>query len=75
MKKSTALGTSRSGGARDPQVFQYTLRLLVSCLRLTPSGLARRFASGETLLCSGGIRPPFARDDFFTSSRAISGCR
>ncbi|MGH8654457.1 MAG: hypothetical protein ACREYE_20835, partial [Gammaproteobacteria bacterium] len=37
--------------ARDPQVFQYTLRLLVSSLRLTPSGLALRFAPGETLLC------------------------
>ncbi|MGH8652271.1 MAG: hypothetical protein ACREYE_08875 [Gammaproteobacteria bacterium] len=30
MKKSTALGTSRSGGTRDPQVFHYTLRVLRS---------------------------------------------
>ena len=46
MKKSTALGISRSGGARNPHVFQYTLRFLRS----------------------GGTRPPFARDDFFTNS-------
>ncbi|MGH8610323.1 MAG: hypothetical protein ACREX9_23845, partial [Gammaproteobacteria bacterium] len=51
-----------------PHVFQYTLRLLVSSLRLAPSGLARRFAPGETVLRSGGTRPPVARDDFFTSS-------
>ncbi|MGH8650810.1 MAG: hypothetical protein ACREYE_00905 [Gammaproteobacteria bacterium] len=69
MKKSVALGISRSGGARDPQVFQYTLRLLVFSLRLTPSGLALRFAPGETVLCSGGTRPPFAHDDFFTSAQ------
>ncbi len=68
VKKSAALGISRSGGARDPQIFQYTLRLLVSSLRLAPAGLARRFAPGETLLRAGGTRPPFARDDFFTSS-------
>ncbi|MGH8656729.1 MAG: hypothetical protein ACREYE_33130 [Gammaproteobacteria bacterium] len=37
-------------------------------LRLAPAGLARRFAPGETLLRSGGTRPPCARDDFFTSS-------
>ncbi|MGH8656335.1 MAG: hypothetical protein ACREYE_30975 [Gammaproteobacteria bacterium] len=60
---------TRSCGARDPQVFQYTLRLLVSSLRLAPAGLARRFAPGETLLRSGGTRPPFARDDFFTISQ------
>ncbi|MGH8651084.1 MAG: hypothetical protein ACREYE_02390 [Gammaproteobacteria bacterium] len=70
MKKPTALGISRSGGARDPQVFQYTLRLLVPSLGLTPSGLARRFAPGETVLRSGGTRPPFARDGFFTNSQA-----
>ncbi len=69
VKKSTALGTSRSGGARDPHVFHYTLRLLVSSLRLAPAGLARRFAPGETLLRSGGTRLSFARDDFFTSSQ------
>ncbi|MGH8656455.1 MAG: hypothetical protein ACREYE_31610 [Gammaproteobacteria bacterium] len=56
--------------ARDPQVFHYTLRLLVSSLRLAPAGLARRFAPGETVLCSGGTRPPFAHDDFFTSSQS-----
>ncbi|MGH8655572.1 MAG: hypothetical protein ACREYE_26875 [Gammaproteobacteria bacterium] len=28
MKKPTALGISRSGGARNPHVFQYTLRFL-----------------------------------------------
>ncbi|MGH8655172.1 MAG: hypothetical protein ACREYE_24725 [Gammaproteobacteria bacterium] len=73
MKKSAALGISRSGGARDPQVFHYTLRLLVSSLRLAPAGLARRFAPGEALLRSGGTRPPVARDDFFTSSdRALA---
>ncbi|MGH8652401.1 MAG: hypothetical protein ACREYE_09605 [Gammaproteobacteria bacterium] len=64
MKKPTALGISRSGGARDPQVFQYTLRLLVPSLGLTPSGRARRFVPGETLLRSGEMRPPFARNDF-----------
>ncbi|MGH8652511.1 MAG: hypothetical protein ACREYE_10205 [Gammaproteobacteria bacterium] len=70
VKKSAALGISCSGGARDPQVFHYTLRLLVPSLGLAPVGLARRFAPGETLLRSGGTRPPFARDDFFTSSQA-----
>ncbi|MGH8655773.1 MAG: hypothetical protein ACREYE_27950 [Gammaproteobacteria bacterium] len=30
MKKPTALGISRSGGARNPHVFQYTLRFLRS---------------------------------------------
>ena len=40
---------SRSGGARNPHVFQHTLRFLRS----------------------GGTRPPFARDDFFTSSQHI----
>ncbi|MGH8652817.1 MAG: hypothetical protein ACREYE_11910 [Gammaproteobacteria bacterium] len=64
MKKPTALGISRSGGARDPHVFQYTLRLLVSSLRLTPAGLARRFAPGETVLRPGGTRPSFAREGF-----------
>ncbi|MGH8654677.1 MAG: hypothetical protein ACREYE_22045, partial [Gammaproteobacteria bacterium] len=42
-----ALGISRSGGARNPHVFQYTLRFLRS----------------------GGTRPPFARDGFFTNSQ------
>ncbi|MGH8656499.1 MAG: hypothetical protein ACREYE_31840 [Gammaproteobacteria bacterium] len=46
--------------------------MLVPSLGLAPSGLARRFAPGETVLRSGGTRPPFARDDFFTSSRLIS---
>ncbi|MGH8655506.1 MAG: hypothetical protein ACREYE_26545 [Gammaproteobacteria bacterium] len=49
-EKSAALGISRSGGTRDPHVFQYTLRLLVSSLRLAPAGLARRFAPGKTVL-------------------------
>ncbi|MGH8652427.1 MAG: hypothetical protein ACREYE_09735 [Gammaproteobacteria bacterium] len=49
MKKSAALGISCSGGARNPHVFQYTLRFLRS----------------------GGTRPLFARDDFFTSSQAV----
>ncbi|MGH8651541.1 MAG: hypothetical protein ACREYE_04875, partial [Gammaproteobacteria bacterium] len=44
------LGMSRSGGARNPHVFQHTLRFLRS----------------------GGTRPPFARDGFFTSSEACS---
>ncbi|MGH8651298.1 MAG: hypothetical protein ACREYE_03515 [Gammaproteobacteria bacterium] len=70
MKKPTALGISRSGGARNPHVFQYTLRLLVPSLGLAPSGLARRFASGETFLRSGGTQPLFARDDFLTSSQS-----
>ncbi|MGH8652449.1 MAG: hypothetical protein ACREYE_09865 [Gammaproteobacteria bacterium] len=30
MKKPTALGISRSGGARNPHVFQYTLQFLRS---------------------------------------------
>ncbi|MGH8651411.1 MAG: hypothetical protein ACREYE_04135 [Gammaproteobacteria bacterium] len=51
MKKSAALGISCSGGARNPHVFQYTLRFLRS----------------------GGTRPPFARDDFFTSSHFAKG--
>ncbi|MGH8654640.1 MAG: hypothetical protein ACREYE_21840 [Gammaproteobacteria bacterium] len=64
MKKSTALGTSRFRGARNPHVFQYTLRLLVPSLGLAPSGLARRFAPGETVLRPGRMRLSFARDDF-----------
>jgi hypothetical protein len=98
VKKPTALGISRCilgapsratpwpwrpGGARNPHVFQHTLRLLVPSLGLAPAGLALRFAPGETVLRSGGkpgpgsgpvwraedaARPPFARDDFFTSS-------
>ncbi|MGH8654654.1 MAG: hypothetical protein ACREYE_21910, partial [Gammaproteobacteria bacterium] len=50
-----ALGISRSGGARNPHVFQYTLRFLRS----------------------GGTRPSFARDGFFTNSQLSSvndGC-
>ncbi|MGH8652453.1 MAG: hypothetical protein ACREYE_09885, partial [Gammaproteobacteria bacterium] len=43
------LGISRSGGARNPHVFQYTLRFLRS----------------------GGTRPSFARDGFFTNSQAL----
>ncbi|MGH8651641.1 MAG: hypothetical protein ACREYE_05425, partial [Gammaproteobacteria bacterium] len=42
------LGISRSGGARNPHVFQYTLRFLRS----------------------GGTRPSFARDGFFTNSQS-----
>ncbi|MGH8653330.1 MAG: hypothetical protein ACREYE_14695, partial [Gammaproteobacteria bacterium] len=52
VKKPTALGISRSGGARNPHVFQYTLRF--------PR--------------SGGTRPSFARDGFFTNSQRNS-CR
>ncbi|MGH8654498.1 MAG: hypothetical protein ACREYE_21055 [Gammaproteobacteria bacterium] len=48
MKKPTALGISRSGGARNPHVFQYILRFLRS----------------------GGTRPSFARDGFFTNSQS-----
>ena len=55
VKKSTAL----------------TLRLLVPSLGVAPSGLALRFAPGETVLCSGETRLPFARDDFFTSSQRL----
>ncbi|MGH8651309.1 MAG: hypothetical protein ACREYE_03575 [Gammaproteobacteria bacterium] len=73
MKKSAALGISRAGGARDPQVFQYTLRLLVSSLRLAPAGLARRFAPDETVLRSGGTRLPFARDDFSQALQCFPG--
>ncbi|MGH8656799.1 MAG: hypothetical protein ACREYE_33505 [Gammaproteobacteria bacterium] len=65
MNKSAALGISRSGGARDPQVLRNTLRLLVSSLRLAPAGLARRFAPGKTVLRSGGTRPPFGSRRFF----------
>ncbi|MGH8655898.1 MAG: hypothetical protein ACREYE_28615 [Gammaproteobacteria bacterium] len=49
MKKPTALGISRSGGARNAHVFQYTLRFLRS----------------------GGTRPSFARDGFFTNSHSF----
>ncbi|MGH8653238.1 MAG: hypothetical protein ACREYE_14215, partial [Gammaproteobacteria bacterium] len=45
------LGISRSGGARNPHVFQYTLRFLRS----------------------GGTRPSFARDGFFTNSQRCQG--
>ncbi|MGH8651959.1 MAG: hypothetical protein ACREYE_07135 [Gammaproteobacteria bacterium] len=55
-EKPTALGISRSGGARDPQVFQYTLQLLVLSLRLAPAGLALRFAPDETVLCAPAER-------------------
>ncbi|MGH8615390.1 MAG: hypothetical protein ACREYF_26060 [Gammaproteobacteria bacterium] len=48
VKKPTALGISRSGGAWNPHVFQYTL----------------------WSLCSGGTRPPFARNGFFTNSQS-----
>ncbi|MGH8653302.1 MAG: hypothetical protein ACREYE_14550 [Gammaproteobacteria bacterium] len=72
MKISAALWISHFGGARNPHVFQYTLRLLVSSVRLAPAGLARRFAPGETVLRSGEMRPPFARDDFFTSSQPVA---
>ncbi|MGH8652515.1 MAG: hypothetical protein ACREYE_10230, partial [Gammaproteobacteria bacterium] len=48
VKNPTALGISRSGGARNPHVFQYTLRFLRS----------------------GGTRPSFARDGFFTNSQS-----
>ncbi len=65
VKKPTALGMSRSGGARNPHVFQHTLRLLAPSLGLAPSGLALRFAPGETVLRSGETRPHFARDGFF----------
>ncbi|MGH8651971.1 MAG: hypothetical protein ACREYE_07195 [Gammaproteobacteria bacterium] len=58
-KKSTALGTSRSGGARNPHVFHYTLRLFVPSLGLAPAGLALRFAPGKTVLRSGGPRLSF----------------
>ena len=83
MKKSTALGISRSGGARNPHVFQYTLRLLVPSLGLAPLGLALLFAPGETVLRSaesqgqgaalfGAPRMqcelPSLADDFFTIS-------
>jgi len=47
-----------SGDARNPHVFRYTLRLLVPSLGLAPSGLALRFAPGETVLCSGGKPGP-----------------
>ena len=41
MKKSAALGISRSGGARNPRVFQYTL---VAALRRNATSLrSRRF--------------------------------
>ncbi|MGH8656715.1 MAG: ribonuclease H-like domain-containing protein [Gammaproteobacteria bacterium] len=53
MKKPTALGISRSGDARNPHVFQYTLRFLRS----------------------GGTRPSFARDGFFTNSQLSYTCR
>ncbi|MGH8656575.1 MAG: hypothetical protein ACREYE_32270 [Gammaproteobacteria bacterium] len=72
-EKSAALGISRSAGARDPHVFQYTLGLLAPSLRLAPAGLVRRFVPDETVLCSGGTRPLFARDDFFTSFELLGG--
>ncbi len=50
-----------------------TRRLLVPSLGLAPSGRARRLAPGETLLRSGEMRPPVARDDFFTSSEVKGG--
>ncbi|MGH8652448.1 MAG: hypothetical protein ACREYE_09860 [Gammaproteobacteria bacterium] len=71
MKKSAALGISHFGGARNPHVFQYTLRLLVPSLGPAPPGLALRFAPGETVLRSDEMRPPFARDDFFKTSQSL----
>ncbi|MGH8655374.1 MAG: hypothetical protein ACREYE_25815 [Gammaproteobacteria bacterium] len=49
MKKSAALGISRSGGARDPQVFPYTLRLLVPSLGLAPCAPFRSRRNGPAL--------------------------
>ena len=51
VKKPTVLWISRSGGARNPHVFQHTLRFLRS----------------------GGTRPSFARDGFFTTSQGLNG--
>ena len=64
---------SHSRGARNPHVFQHTLRLLVPSLGLAPAGLALRFVPGETLLRSGGMRLPFAPDGFFANSSAATG--
>ncbi|MGH8655119.1 MAG: hypothetical protein ACREYE_24440 [Gammaproteobacteria bacterium] len=52
----------------NPHVVHYTLRLLVSSMRLAPAGLVRRFVLDETALRSGGTRLSFARDDFSTGS-------
>ncbi|MGH8650803.1 MAG: hypothetical protein ACREYE_00870 [Gammaproteobacteria bacterium] len=38
-------------------------------MRLATTGLALRFAPGETVLRSGGTRPPVARDDFSQALR------
>ncbi|MGH8654573.1 MAG: hypothetical protein ACREYE_21450 [Gammaproteobacteria bacterium] len=54
MKKSAALGISCSGGAR---------RLEAGLLKPPASSLKAPY------LRSGGTRPPFARDDFFTNSQ------
>ncbi|MGH8644332.1 MAG: hypothetical protein ACREX4_07700, partial [Gammaproteobacteria bacterium] len=47
-------------GWRATILMYFTIRLLVPSLGLAPSGLALRFAPGET-------RPRFAPDAFFTS--------
>ena len=53
-----------SRGARNPRILLCMLRLLVSSLRLAPSGLMRRFAPGETVLRSDLPRLRHARYDF-----------
>ncbi|MGH8656656.1 MAG: hypothetical protein ACREYE_32730 [Gammaproteobacteria bacterium] len=86
MKKSVALGISRSGGTRDPHVTQYTLRLLVSSVRLAPSGLrsvsfptkrscapAERDLPSLTTIFSQALREiiePRTNTSFFTDTRA-----
>jgi hypothetical protein len=60
VKKSTALGISSSGGA--PIFFQHTLRFLRSGGKPGPG-------SGPVWRAEDAARPPFARDDFFTSSQ------
>ncbi len=73
VKKPTALGISHSGGARNPHVFQHTLRLLVPSMGLTPSGLTLRFAPGETVLRSGGRDLPSLATVFSQTLRHARG--
>ncbi len=59
------------GGARNPHVFQHTLRLLVSSLRFALAG-SRSRRNGPALRRNATFLS-FARDGFFTTSRVKWG--
>ena len=55
MKKPTTLGISRSGGARNPHVFQYTLRFLRSDETRPPFARDGFFTNSEPLTKRGAL--------------------